>query len=117
MHLRRHYRAIAVDDLTNGREQDPQGTVLAVHISEDVDPKMRRDRQVCGPEKGSVDLGRLLLKASDRSPATLPGSRSLVECFDAITSWAHAIARETIMGEASIAPSETSAPSVLPRDG
>ncbi|MFB7215322.1 hypothetical protein [Streptomyces sp. NPDC056255] len=50
MHLRRHYRAIAVDDLTNVREQDPQGTVLAVHIPEDIDPKMRRNRQICRSE-------------------------------------------------------------------
>jgi hypothetical protein len=87
MHLRCHHRAIAVDDLTNVREQDPQGTVLAVHISEDVDPKMRRNRQICRPEQCSVGLGRLLLKVSDRSPATLPGSWSLIECFDAISDF------------------------------
>lgn len=39
------------------------------------------------PEKCSVGLGRLLLKASDRSPATLPGSWSLIECFDAISDF------------------------------
>lgn len=87
MHLRCHHRAIAVDDLTNVREQDPQGTVLAVHISEDVDPKMWRNRQICRPEQCSVGLGRLLLKVSDRSPATLPGSWSLIECFDAISDF------------------------------
>ncbi|GAA1341437.1 hypothetical protein GCM10009647_085110 [Streptomyces sanglieri] len=51
MHLRCHYRAIAVDGLTNVREQDPQGTVLTVHVSEDIDPKMRWNRQICRSEK------------------------------------------------------------------
>ncbi|WUN29243.1 hypothetical protein OG878_40730 (plasmid) [Streptomyces sp. NBC_00316] len=55
MHLRCHYRTIAVDNLTDAREQDPQGTVLAVHISEDVDPKMRRNRQICRRRSARLD--------------------------------------------------------------
>ncbi|MEW2555118.1 hypothetical protein AB0957_25735 [Streptomyces zhihengii] len=49
--LRGHYRAIAVDGLADVREQDTQGTVLAVHVSEDEDPTMRWHRHVRRSEK------------------------------------------------------------------
>ncbi len=73
VHLFRDDRPVPVDGVPDVRGEDPQRPVLAVHVTQDVDPQVGGNGEVGVPEQDPVGLARLPLVAADGLPEEVGG--------------------------------------------